>query len=101
VAETWYRYEDIVYASIYDDGPGRLVVELREYEVLRHTPKGVWLTMGFGDKRFVLRGAHKRFACPTKLEARESFIARKRRQIRIHEAQAARARSAISLVDLV
>jgi hypothetical protein len=99
VAEIWYRYEDIVYASLYDDGPGRLVVELREYEVLRHTPKGVWLTLGFGDKRFVLRGARKRFACPTKLEARESFIARKTRQMKIHLACAARAKDSILLVD--
>jgi len=51
--------------------------------------------MGCGDKKFVLTGATKRFACPTKEEALKSFKARKRRQISILEAQAKHAREAL------
>lgn len=85
--EYWYRYEE----SRYESGHK---VWLRGYPVLRATPKGVWLAIGFGERKFVLLDARKRWACPTEGEARESFIARKRRQIRILAGQLDRARQA-------
>lgn len=77
-------------------------VELQEYEILRTTPKGVWIRRGssyglHGDERFVLLGARKRFACPTKEEALESFIARKKAQKRIYEARARHAERALKI----
>lgn len=75
---TWYRYEESHH--------GERGIVVREYEVLRETPKGVWLDVDDGE-RFVLLGARKRYACPTMREAQDSFIARKRRQIRILDAQ--------------
>ncbi len=96
----WYRFEDVVYApmlSEYDEwvGPGRLVVVLRRYRVVKVTPCGVWLDIG----RFVKTAARKRFACPTEAEARESFLARKQRQLSILQAQASRVERAIAMVQ--
>lgn len=107
-AEVWYRYEDKTYAPFYVDYYGIecnaepiLKVRLITYEVLRTTPKGVWLCDW--RKRFVLRGSHKRFACPTIEEAKESFIARKQKQIVIHQAVVRRAKKALAIIkgDLV
>lgn len=92
--EFWYRYADVNTS----DG---LCIMLREYQVLRHTPKGVWLNMPTGKdgKRFILRSARKRVACPTLEEAKKSFCARKKRQCFYAEAQAERARTAIKAIE--
>lgn len=83
--EYWYRMDAHLVAPPVDEfdnaiGPAKVVVEIIELEVLRHTPKGVWLRYGFG-KKFVLRDARKRFACPTPKEAHESFFARQQAHI--------------------
>jgi hypothetical protein len=95
----WYRFEDVVYASMPDEydeptGPGRLEVVLRRYRVVKVTPCGVQLDIG----RFVKTTARKRFACPTEAEALESFKARKRRQLGILQAQASRVQRALDIV---
>jgi hypothetical protein len=107
--EYWYRYEDVQYAPSVDEfdsiiqGSGRLEVRLRKIPVLRHTQKGVWVE--YHDRRydkterFLLRDARKRYACPTIEEAKESFIARKKRQMRIHQAAVDRAKAALQQVD--
>ena len=107
--EVWYRFHDFREADWYpfDDDPPRTshaAVRLEKFAVLKHTPKGVWLVRKIGDfigsdKRFVLKAANKRFACPTIEEAKESFFARKNRQIRILKKQIEHAQSAISLVE--
>lgn len=99
MTDVWYRYEDKLYASSVDEwggssGPGRVEVVLRTYPVLKTTPKGAWLDLGFGHKRFCLRECRKHFACATEEEAKESFRRRKQRQIsiyqrRIHDAEEA------------
>lgn len=96
----WYRYEERHYAPPVDEfdnvcGPGRTEVVLLEFPVIGVTRKGVRLSTG----RFVLLNAHKRYACPTESEARESFLARKRAQIRILKARLTRAESSISLME--
>lgn len=101
MTEVLYRYEDVVYATPFDDEgryPGTLKLELREYAVLRRTAKGVWIGVG-GDERFVLTTARRRYACLTIEEACESFIARKKAEIRIHEARVARARQALAEIE--
>ena len=85
--EAYYRYLDL-YGGI----------QLFRYEVLRHTQKGAWVN-DMGTKRFVLDGAHKRFAVPTIEEARTSFIARKRRQTVILQSQLAGARAALKCME--
>lgn len=100
--EIWYRYEDVQYSTVdeFDQScGGQLVVELRTYRVLSHTPKGVWIKLYCGDKRFVLKDARKKFACPTLELAKESFIARKKRQAQIHTARANQAKRAIWLAE--
>ena len=99
---TYYRYEDVQYAPPADEdgerrGQGELHVHLRKYNVLRHTPKGVWID-AHGSGKFVLETAKKRFAWPTKEEAKASFIARKRRQIAIHQARIDRANQALNTI---
>ena len=69
----WYRYRD----EYFREGDVRIFEQV--LKVLKETPKGVWLNDS-GNRRFVLRDARKRFACPTRQEALESFIARKRLQ---------------------
>lgn len=66
----------------------RIDIYYTEYHVLKHTPCGVWLD-DYGRKRFVLRDARKRWACPTREEARESMEARMRRRETILTAQLA------------
>jgi len=96
-----YRYEDILVSygtDEFDDPlPPRLLVRLREYPVQKRTPKGAWIDLGLGDRRFVLLTARKRFACPTKKEAAESFRERKRVQINILKAQLRRAEQAYNI----
>lgn len=85
--EYWHRVEDYVVSAGVNEwgddlGRGGVEVISLRYRAIKHTPKGVWLDV-CGDKRFVLKSAKKRFACPTKLDALESFLARKNRQIAI------------------
>lgn len=63
------------------------VVLLHTFPVIRRTPKGAWIH-GYGVKpQFVLDGTKKRYAYPTKEEAKASFLARKQRQLGILKAQ--------------
>lgn len=109
MSDIWYRFVDVRYAAYVNEfgeaeGVGRLEVRLDQYTVVKTTPKGVWLSLRFGDftcgsNRFVLRDAHKRFACPTIEDAKVSFIARKTRQRKIHAAAVARAEEAMRIVE--
>ena len=97
--EMYHRIDDHVSCSVdefdvvHSHGP-----HLRHsvYKVAKRTPKGVWLDLGFGlDHRFVRDKGRKRFALPTLEEAVASFIARKKRQIKIHTAALTRAKAAL------
>lgn len=107
--EIWYRYEDVHYAPPLDEyenpcGEGTVEVHLREFKVLKRTPKGVWLVLNYNGyvtsdyRRFVLLDARKQYACPTKEKAIQSFIARKNRQISIYEHRVFRAKKALNIV---
>lgn len=109
INEYWYRYEDVRYAAPvneYDEpvGLGTLKVNLREFPVMRHTPKGVWLggASNFGNyERFVCHEWTKKFACPTIEEAQVSFLARKSRQMRIYKARLRDAELASKLMESI
>lgn len=97
----YYRYEDVQYAPPYDEfdnprGKGRLAVELREFAVAKVTKCGVRLDTG----RFVNANYTKQYARPTKELALTAFIARKTRQLQIHQSRVYRAHYAISLAQL-
>ncbi|MNR71248.1 hypothetical protein D3C71_18630 [compost metagenome] len=100
----FYRYIEVTYAAPADDygessGPGRTVVELRSYPVIRHTPQGAWIGGTPDGKRFVRLTANKRFACPTIAEAAESYKARKRSQLRILQARVARTQLVLAEIE--
>ena len=105
VVDVLYRYQETHYAPPADEmgdpgrGEGSVEVSLHEYPVVRRTPRGCWIDLGYGDERFVLTSARKQFACPTEAAARESFMARKRAQIRIYRACIARTECALSAFD--
>jgi hypothetical protein len=98
--DVFYRCEEMLYAPSLDidnlAGNVRVAVDLLEFPVMKKTLKGVWLDV-CGSKKFVLLTARKRFACQTKEEAIESFIARKKRQILILKNQLRNAEAALDL----
>jgi hypothetical protein len=61
---------------------GGTVVDFEKHSITRETKRGVWIDV-YGTPKFVLDGARKRYAYPTKKEALASLIARKRKQIQI------------------
>ena len=66
---------------------------LDKYIIYKHTPKGVWIYLDnfyhcdtncpCKIKRFIRNNTYKKFACETIEEAAISYIARKRKQIKI------------------
>ncbi len=105
--EEWYRYEDRHYAPHVNEfgeaeGPGEVRVKLLKFKVVKCTPKGVRIVRVFGDyvcgdtPRLVLHDSHKRYAYPTIEEACVSFLARKRKQLRIYRARCRDAELAIA-----
>jgi len=108
--EVLFRIKEVLYCLGFDQFddplPGyRLELQMWEYPIIKRTEKGAWISLNpwftFDDshfqcgKRFVLLTAKKKYACPTKQEALESFIARKHRQIEIYEARLEQAKKAL------
>ncbi len=103
---SYFRYEEVLVGEGYTDQWGEYVhtgshvrLQLREYKVLKHTPKGARIDDYTPGGRFVSREWNKQWACPTVEEARLSFIARKRRQARILEARLRQAQVAMELAE--
>lgn len=46
-----------------------------EYPIIKETPKGCWID-DYGKKRFILSNSRKKYAYPTKEEARLGFLKR-------------------------
>lgn len=89
--QVWYRAHGLRYAPPLDEfdhpvGKGTCDVYIYEFRLIKTTEKGVWLDV-FDRPRFVRTDARKKFACPSKVEALESFIARKHRQKTILRSQ--------------
>jgi hypothetical protein len=104
--EYYYRFEEQRYAAPLDEygmpsGKGRVVLHLRKLKVVKRTPKGVklaGLNYSYTNPRLVLYNSHKKFACATREEAWQSFVARKTKQIRIFKARIDDAQEALALV---
>jgi hypothetical protein len=104
VGDKMYRYQETHYAAPGDEfgesrGPGSTEVILDEYTVIKVTPKGVMIDRSYGIPRFVLLSATKKFACATKEEAEISFRARKKAEIRIHQARIDSAKRALVALE--
>ena len=118
-AQTFFRYEERTYSRGCDEFdnpyPGyTLELELLEFRMVKKTPKGAWISRYWEgnprfdirphlseERRFVRLGTRKQFAHPTKEEALESFRRRKKRQLKILEAQARQAGLALRMADQV
>lgn len=95
----FYRYEDFA------TGYNGVVINLHTFDLLKETPCGYWIskydTGGFywgvqkENKRWVSKTSRKRFAYPTKEEAKVNYMARKNRQVIIYTARLERARLAL------
>lgn len=88
------------YAEYYREENARwsddvLAISVIEFYVVSRTPKGVWIAPTWDGearfKHFVLEGKGKRYAYPTRQDARESFIRRKQREIQCTASQHDRA----------
>jgi hypothetical protein len=86
------RYSYVIDADADRYGTTDPQLEMRWWAVERYTPKGAWVC-----GQFVLLTGRKRWACPTEQEALESFIARKRKHIRILSSQLSRAQADLAL----
>lgn len=100
-----FRYVDNRYAASLDEwdepvGKGSCGLTCWEYEIVKRTPKGVWIEC-HGEHKFVLQTARKQFALPTKELALDSFLARKRSQYDIHMARADNAAEAYAMAQQV
>lgn len=72
---------------------GNDIIYKEEFDLVRETPGGYWIEPSSttsllnsileNNTRWIPKKSKKRFAYPTELEAIESFVARKRQQLRI------------------
>ena len=107
--EYWYRYVDKLQtgsglsygSSDYFINKPSVGIELEKYEVIRKTPKGVYLRINeyryFANgktERWVGLAVQKRFAHPTLQEAQQSFLRRKKAQHLLYEDKSIIAREA-------
>lgn len=94
----FYRYEAVEYASTDIDGEyisptyPNPKLELRDYEVIKETSKGYWIShFPYKDlsnwkylwKKWVSKTSKKKYAYPTKEEALINYIKRTERRIKI------------------
>lgn len=101
-AEVYYRYDTgcaTVNFDLLGDGAGMPMVYslmLTEYEVEKHTPRGVKLRY---SGRFIANSWRKKFAHPTKAEALDAFRHRKRKQIAILRDKLAEAEGGLAAAE--
>jgi len=87
-----YRYESHTQVDSFNHCTA--VLKLEEFEVVKETAKG-HVIEDYGLKRFVLLNAVKHYACTTKEEALQSFIARKKKEIEIYKTKLLKAETAL------
>ena len=95
-----YRYQDTLYSSGSEETGfhAYVRVNLLIYDVVKTTPKGMWIRAFPGaSSRFVRLNAKKKYACLTKEEALISFKKRKERQIKLLETKVRLAKDALIL----
>lgn len=91
----FYRYDTVQYARMDSEyglsyTASNTTLTCTQLNLIKETPKGYWIGYGFNipgnlrsEAKWVSKTSRKRYAYPTKREAIESFIARKRLQKRI------------------
>jgi hypothetical protein len=103
---SYFRFYETCVETGYTDWDGDFVstgsyvkLDLQEFEVIKNTPKGVRINDYSQTGRFISREWNKQWASPTVEETRLSFIARKKRQACILEAQLRQAYAAMELAE--
>ena len=101
-----YRYDSCAVSiglDEYDDPypEHRIRIILNKYPIIKRTDKGAWIQYHSYDrnKKFVLLTAKKQFASETEEKAKECFIARKKRYIRILRSRLEDAEDAIKIIE--
>ena len=90
----FYRYADVQHMD-------RVHIYKYTYQLIKETAKGYWIDVGYPQKgKWVSKTSKKRYAYPTREEAKENFIARKKRQISILSGQLENAKAALYYVDI-
>ncbi|AGO47538.1 hypothetical protein Phi4:1_gp005 [Cellulophaga phage phi4:1] len=69
------------------------------FQIVKVTPKGYTIKIWSTTTRWVSSSSKKRFAYKTKEEALEGFILRKRRQIKILQAQLSKAKRFLIIAE--
>ncbi len=84
-------YSVIIDAEREEYGSSPLYLKEAVYKVVKVTPKGVWIDyqcdIARGRPHFVRLDSRKKFAYPTREQALDGFIAKKRRHVSILSAQ--------------
>lgn len=80
INDIYYRYQ----GGLGEDTP--VYIHLEKFKVTKLTTKGVWIDF-YGQSKFILNEARKRYAYPTKELAWESYLARKKKHKAILESQ--------------
>lgn len=102
----WHRVTMQCYASPVDEfdrpcGNGTIALIKSQFPVVKETPKGVWLDIGFGEKKFVLKESKRQWASPSEEIAMEKFVRRKRRHVSILKTQICDIERALALTGKV
>lgn len=75
-------------------------VYLHEFTVISETKCGVWIGVGYEQKRkFINTNAVRQYAYKNEEDARKNFIARKKRQIKILTTQIENAQWSLDVID--
>lgn len=100
-----YRYEDTYFNE-------EIILALKMFVAIKETPKGYWIIPksdyifglefdvefdDFNESYFVLKESKRRFAYPTKEEAIENFMFRKKKQLGILESQKIKAKKTLDI----
>tara|TARA_R110000850_G_scaffold74602_2_gene163258 strand:- start:413 stop:733 length:321 start_codon:yes stop_codon:yes gene_type:complete len=56
---------------------GTAKINLKEYPILRYTPKGCWINIGYNREKWVSNNARTKFAQPSIREALKHYVRRK------------------------
>jgi len=77
-----YRYEDNLYTSV--SGVTCVDIHLLEFNVIKTTPRGVWITMGDNSnwKEYIGLFSRRKYAYESEKDALNSYVNRKESQVR-------------------
>jgi hypothetical protein len=100
----FYRYESRRYSvTICPDreifGTSKAELQLIEFKLHSETPKGHWIGIWGGKDTWVSKTSKKRYAHPSKDEALQSYVARKKAFVRHSKNRLRRAEEDLALVE--